>query len=97
MKVYKSLDFGRVWGALSYRRSFDGAQYVSSSNSIEDQKLQWISPIIGVNYKQFMFAYTYTHVIGDIKFDNAGYHQLTLGIDVFCKPKAWDCNCPAIN
>lgn len=97
MKVYKSLDFGRVWGAVSYRRSFDGAEYVSSSNSIEDQKLQWISPIVGVNYKQFMFAYTYTHVIGDIKFDNAGYHQLTLGIDIFCKPKAWDCNCPAIN
>jgi len=34
LKVYKSLDFGRLWGGLSYRRSFDGAQYVSDSNSI---------------------------------------------------------------
>ncbi len=96
-KAYKELDFGRVWGALSYRRSFDGAQYVASSNSIEEQKLQWISPILGINYKQFMFAYTYTHVIGDIKFDNAGYHQLTLGIDLFCKEKEFDCHCPATN
>lgn len=95
-KAYKELDFGKVWGALSYRRSFDGAQYVAGSG-IEEQKLQWISPIIGVNYKQFMFAYTYTHVIGDIKFDNAGYHQLTLGLDLFCKAKEYDCHCPATN
>jgi len=97
LKVYKSLDFGRLWGGLSYRRSFDGAQYVSDSNSIEEQKLQWITPIVGVNYKKFMFSYTYSHIMGDVKFDNGGFHQLTLGFDIFCKDKAWDCNCPAVN
>jgi len=96
LKAYKQLDFGKVWGALSYRRSFDGAQYLNG-NSIDEQKLQWITPVIGVNYKQFMFAYTYTHILGDIKFDNGGFHQFTLGIDVFCRDKAWDCNCPAVN
>ena len=44
-----------------------------------------------------MFAYTYSHIIGDIKFDNGGFHQITLGIDVFCKAKEWSCNCPAVN
>ena len=97
LKVYKSLDFGKLWGGLSYRRSFDGAQYVSDSNSIEDQKLQWITPIVGVNYKKFMFSYTYSHIMGDVKFDNGGFHQLTLGFDIFSKDKAWDCNCPAVN
>lgn len=96
LKVYKSMDFGRLWAGISYRRSFDGAEYEDGA-SVGEQKLQWISPILGLNYKKFMFAYTYSHIMGDIKFDNGGFHQLTLGIDVFCKDNAWDCNCPAVN
>ena len=91
LKVYKAVDFGRLWAAVSYRRSFDGAE------DSGDQKLQWVSPIVGVNYKKFMFSYTYSHVMGDVKFDNGGFHQITLGMDIFCKDKAWDCNCPAVN
>ena len=92
MKVYKAMDFGRVWGALSYRRSFDSAEYSGGK-----QNLQWISPIIGVNFDKYMVSYTYSHVMGDIKFDNGGFHQITLGINIFCKDKLWDCNCPAVN
>ena len=95
-KVYKELDFGKVWGGLSYRRSFDGAQYLNGS-SIGEQKLQYITPILGINYKSFMFAYTYSYLTGDIKFDNSGFHQLTLGFDIFCKNTGYDCNCPAVN
>ena len=91
LKVYKAVDFGRLWAAVSYRRSFDGAE------DSGDQKLQWISPILGVNYKKFMFSYTYSHVMGDVKFDNGGFHQITIGMNIFCKDKAWDCNCPAVN
>ena len=96
LKVYKQLDFGKLWGGISYRRSFDGAQYVDGGG-LQDQKLQWITPIIGLNYDKFMFSYTYSHIMGDVKFDNGGFHQITLGINVFCKDKAWDCNCPAVN
>lgn len=96
LKVYKNLDFGRVWGGLSYRRSFDGAQYVDGT-SIGKQKLQYITPILGLNYKKFMFAYTYSHLTGDVKFDNGGFHQITLGLDIFCKNSRFDCNCPAVN
>lgn len=96
LKVYKNVDFGKLWAAMSYRRSFDGAEY-NAGSGLEEQKLQWISPIIGLNYKNFMFSYTYSHVMGDVKFDDGGFHQLTLGINVFCKDKQWDCNCPAVN
>lgn len=96
LKVYKELEFGKLWGGLSYRRSFDGAQYVSGSG-LEEQKLQWVTPIIGLNYDKFMFSYTYSHIMGDVKFDDGGFHQITLGINVFCKDKEWDCNCPAVN
>ena len=92
LKVYKALDFGTLWAAMSYRRSFDSAEFNGG-----EQNLQWVSPILGVNYKNFMFSYTYSHVMGDVKFDNGGFHQITLGMNVFCKDKQWDCNCPAVN
>jgi type IX secretion system PorP/SprF family membrane protein len=96
MKVYKSMDFGRLWGALSYRRSLDGAQYVEG-NAIATQKLQYITPIIGMNYNQYMVSYTYSHLLGNINFTNGGFHQITLGINLFCEPEKYHCNCPAVN
>lgn len=97
LKVYKEMDFGRLWGGLSYRRSLDGAQFVDSDGGAVDQNLQYFTPIIGINYKQFMFAYTYSYLTGDVRFDNSGFHQLTLGINLFCKRERYDCNCPAVN
>ncbi|NHM02878.1 PorP/SprF family type IX secretion system membrane protein [Flavobacterium difficile] len=94
-KVYKAMDFGRLWGGLSYRRSFDGAEFLNGQ-VVDNQKLQYITPFVGLNFKQFMIGYSYNQVLGDVKFDNAGYHQLTIGLNLFCKPKAYDCNCPAV-
>jgi type IX secretion system PorP/SprF family membrane protein len=96
MKVYKELDFGKLWGGISYRRSLDGAQYVEG-NSVADQKLQYVTPILGVNFKNFVFSYTYSHLLGTVKFDSGGFHQVTLGMNLFCKPERYHCNCPAIN
>ncbi|WP_396145634.1 type IX secretion system membrane protein PorP/SprF [Flavobacterium sp.] len=96
IKAYKNLEFGRVWGGLSYRRSLDGAEYLDGV-AIANQKLQYITPILGINYKNYMFSYTYSQLMGDIKFDTGGFHQLTLGINLFCKPEKYHCNCPAIN
>jgi type IX secretion system PorP/SprF family membrane protein len=96
LKVYKNVDFGKIWGGISYRRSFDGAQFVQGQG-IADQNLQYITPIIGVNYNQFMFAYTYSYLTGAVNFDNGGFHQITLGMNIFCKREKFECNCPAIN
>jgi len=96
LKVYKELEIGKLWGGLSYRRSLDGAEYVQNG-SIKTQKLQYITPIVGINYQQFMFSYTYSYLSGAVKFDNGGFHQITLGINLFCKPDKYHCNCPAIN
>jgi type IX secretion system PorP/SprF family membrane protein len=96
MKAYKNMDFGRLWAGLSYRRSFDGAEFLNNG-VVTSQKLQYITPIVGVNFNKFMFAYTYSQLSGAVKFDNGAYHQITLGIDLFCKPAKYECNCPAIN
>lgn len=97
IKAYKNMDFGSLWAALSYRRGFDGAQYLAGNNGVASQKLQFFTPIVGVNFKNFMFAYTYSQVMGDVKFDTGGYHQITLGINLFCRKERYDCNCPAVN
>jgi type IX secretion system PorP/SprF family membrane protein len=96
IKAYKTMDFGTLWGGLSYRRSIDGATY-SNGTGTSTQHLQYITPIVGLNYNNFMFAYTYSHLSGAVKFDNGGYHQITLGLNLFCKRAKYDCKCPAIN
>ncbi len=96
LKVYKQLDIGKLWGGLSYRRSIEGAQYIVNG-AVNNQKLQYITPILGFNYNNLMFSYTYSYLSGAIRFDNGGYHQITLGINLFCKREKYDCHCPAIN
>lgn len=87
-KVYKIIDENKqLWGALSYRQNFE-------ENAIED--LKQITPIIGFNYKRYMISYTYTSQLNEVVLDNSGFHQFTLGINMFCKePRA--SGCPNIN
>lgn len=95
-KVYKQMDFGKLWGGLSYRRSFDGAEYLDGSG-VSSQKLQYITPFIGVDYNNFVFAYTYNYQSNSIVFNNGGFHQITLGYNFNCKKEKYSCNCPAVN
>ncbi len=96
-KVYKELskDFD-LWGGLSYRSSFDGAEFLDGTQ-IQTQRLQWFSGVIGFNYKNFMFGYTYTNQLGTIKFQSGGFHQITLGFDFLKSQIPYDCKCPLIN
>lgn len=94
-KAYKEMDFGNIWGGLSYRRSLDGAEYFDGSTS--NQKLQYISPLIGIDYKDFMFAYTYSYQSNSIVFNDGGFHQITLGYNFNCRSSRYSCNCPAVN
>ncbi|MEP2056419.1 MAG: type IX secretion system membrane protein PorP/SprF, partial [Maribacter litoralis] len=91
-KVYKDVDFGRIWGGLSYRRSFDGAQY-QTNGTFGEQRLQLITPIVGANIKNFMVSYNYSYQMGDIRFDNGGFHQITLGYDFGQTERKYDCYC----
>ncbi len=95
-KVYKEMDFGRVWGGLSYRRSFDGAEFLDGSG-VSSQKLQYFTPFVGVDYNNFVFAYTYSYQANSVVFNNGGFHQITLGYNFNCRKKKYDCDCPAIN
>jgi len=96
VKAFRSTDFGKVWGGLSYRRSFRGISPLNDGD-ITTQPLQYITPLVGVDFENFVLAYTYSYQSNSIVFDNGGYHQLTLGINLGCKKQKYDCNCPSIN
>lgn len=96
-KAYRAMDFGKLWGAISYRRSFDGADYLNGTE-VDSQKLQYITPIVGINFKRFMFAYTTSFLSGNVKFDNGAFHQITLGYNFLgSRQEPYDCNCPSVN
>ncbi|HZW62390.1 MAG TPA: type IX secretion system membrane protein PorP/SprF [Flavobacteriaceae bacterium] len=95
-KVYKEMEYGKIWGGLSYRRSLDGAEYLDGSG-VSEQKLQYFTPIVGIDYNNFTFAYTYNYQANSIVFSNGGFHQLTLGYNFNCRREKYSCNCPAVN
>lgn len=100
IKGYYSLkNENKIWGGVSYRTNFDGAQFTINNNTIQTQRFQSISPFIGGNYKNFVFAYTYSNQLNDVKISDSGLHQITLGYD-FKDSKNYrngprKCNCPA--
>ncbi len=88
LKAYRKIgNNNTLWAALSYRRSFDGN---------EIQEASYFTPIIGVNLNKLMLSYTYTHNLGKIVVDGSGFHQISLGYDLFCK-QARASACPNIN
>ncbi|MDY8136677.1 type IX secretion system membrane protein PorP/SprF [Aquimarina sp. 2201CG5-10] len=98
LKVYRSLsDFATLWGGFSYRRSFEGAEFSQSGAEIESQKLQYLTPFFGVNYKNWMVGYTYSYQSNSVVLTNGGFHQLTVGYDFGKRKERWNCNCPAVN
>jgi type IX secretion system PorP/SprF family membrane protein len=97
LKVYKSLELGGLWGGLSYRRSFEGAEYTTDGVQVKNQRLQYLTGFVGFDYKQFLVAYTYSHQINSLVLSNAGFHQITLGYNFGENRARYDCKCPAIN
>ena len=87
LKAYKTFGETQFWAAVSYRRNFD-------SGSIENS--QYLTPIVGLNFKKFMFSYTYTHQLNELVFTNSGFNQVTVGFDLFTRtPRG--AACPNIN
>ena len=86
-KAYKNFSKTQFWAALSYRRGFD-------ANAIENA--QFLSPIVGINYQNFLFSYTYTNQMNETVLTNTGFHQISVGINLWTRePRA--AACPNIN
>ncbi len=93
LKVYSDISFGKIWGGLSYRRSFDSIDFVEGAE-VKSQNLSHVTPFFGVNFGKYMIAYNYSYQSSPITFNNGGFHQITLGIDFSCRAKKYACFCP---
>lgn len=87
LKVYKRFKMAQLWGAVSYRQSFDGGIF---------ENAKYISPILGMNANKFMISYTYTHQLNKVKLTEEGFHQISLGLNIMCKKPRLPA-CPNIN
>ncbi|SDS36993.1 type IX secretion system membrane protein, PorP/SprF family [Polaribacter sp. KT25b] len=87
IKAYKNISKTQLWAALSYRKSFD-------TNAIENS--QFISPIIGLNFENFMFSYTYTNQMNETVLTTSGFHQISLGLNLWTRKQRASA-CPNIN
>ncbi len=96
-KAYYKLDWGRLWGGLSYRRSLDGAEFTTNGETIDIQKTQFISPFVGGSYDRFLFGYTFSSQTNSVVLTSGGFHQITLGYNLGENKDPYDCNCPAVN
>ncbi|MBO2543950.1 type IX secretion system membrane protein PorP/SprF [Salegentibacter sp. BDJ18] len=97
MKVYREVDFGQLWGGLSYRNSFEGAEYTTDGNEVESQQLRYITPFLGLDYKNFMFGYTFSYQFNSVVLSNNGFHQITIGYNFGKSRWRWEKNVPAVN
>jgi hypothetical protein len=82
LKSHHSINATQLWVGISYRKGLTDTltQKAMANYNVPFSQL---SSIIGFNYKKWMFSYTYTVGIGNIKINNFGFHQLSLGLDIF--------------
>lgn len=95
-RLFRRFEGGRGWIGASYRRSLDNAEYFSGLGT-KTQSMQHITPVIGVNFHNFVVSYMYTYEMGNITFENGGFHGITLGYNFGVPPQKYDCNCPNVN
>ena len=97
-KAYYKLNYGRIWAGLSFRNSLEGAEYIRKFDDISgaegtlmEQNLQLITPLFGIDYKDFVFSYNYSYQFGDVNFGSGGFHQITIGFNFLRGSIECDC------
>lgn len=81
LKSHHSIRATQLWIGASYRKGLTNT-LTNNANTPYSEPFSQMSTILGVNHNKWMFSYTYTVGIGNLKITNSGFHQLTLGIDI---------------
>lgn len=94
-KIYRQFEGSRVYAGLSYRSHFNGADYMKNGKT-QSERLQYIAPLVGGNFKNVSFSYSYAQLTGDMKISNTGFHMFSFGLNLFPKKSSLNCNCPSV-
>ena len=62
-----------------------------SEGTLMEQNLQLITPLFGIDYKDFVFSYNYSYQFGDVNFGSGGFHQITIGFNFLRGSIECDC------
>lgn len=79
LKLYRYIRTNRVWIGVSYRKDFNGLR-TNTEDVGEKISMEWFTPLVGINYKQFSFSYNYAQMTHQPNFTSTGIHQLSFGI-----------------
>lgn len=81
LKSHHNLRETNFWVGTSYRKGLSST--ITNNAAIPySEPFSQLTAILGIKHNKWMFSYTYSVGIGDIKINNSGFHQLTLGIDI---------------
>ena len=81
LKSHHSIRETQFWVGSSYRKGLTSTQTINGTNPFSEPFSQ-LTAILGMKNNRWTFSYTYTVGVGNIKINNSGFHQLTLGIDI---------------
>lgn len=81
LKSHHNIRETQLWVGTSYRKGLTNTLTNNNSTPYSEPFSQ-LSAILGMRHNKWMFSYTYTVGVGNIKINNSGFHQLTLGIDI---------------
>lgn len=81
LKSHHSLRETQLWVGTSFRKGLTNT-LTKNATVPYNEPFSQISAILGINHKKWMFSYTYTTAVGNIKINTSGFHQITLGIDI---------------
>lgn len=81
LKSHHSIRETQLWVGSSYRKGLTSTQTINGTNPFSEPFSQ-LTAILGMKNNRWTFSYTYTVGVGNIKINNSGFHQLTLGIDI---------------
>lgn len=79
LKLYRYIRTSRVWAGVSYRKDFNGLR-TDTEDIGEKISMEWFTPLLGLNYKQFSFFYNYAQMTHQPRFASTGIHQMGFGI-----------------
>ena len=80
LKSHHSIRQTQLWLGTSYRKGLTDTLANSATAAFSESFTQ-LTLLTGVRHQNWTFSYAYTVGLGNIKINNTGFHQFTLGID----------------
>ena len=80
LKSHHSIRQTQLWLGASYRKGLTDT-LTNSATTPYSEPFNQATILTGLRHQNWTFSYAYTVGVGDIKINNTGFHQFTLGID----------------